>query len=143
MSYIHFLLYIPVDYTLLPVLFFRIFSLLVQMPVFLPSQIRRKVQEGGWVFGVSRLLFPLGSFDPLFAYYLWECTTDQQLAFNGNNEAYSLREMQVPKATAEGRNKHTRIDVSALVNKDHRWKYFFSPCWHVGILELMLLINLS
>lgn len=37
--------------------------------------------------------------------------------------------MQGPKATAEGRSKHTKMDRSAVVNEDHRWKYFLFFLW--------------
>ena len=61
-----------------------------------------------------------------------ECAPDQRLAFNGNSEAYSLREVQVSEAAAEGRSKHSKIDTSALVHKDHRRKYFLPPVDMLG-----------
>ena len=60
------------------------------------------------------------------------CAPGQRLAFNGNSEAYSLGEVLVSEAAAEGRSKHSKIDISALVHKDHRRKYFLPPVDMLG-----------
>lgn len=77
-------------------------------------------RPGLWHIKTSLLWAHLTHYLPLSL----ECAPDQRLAFNGNSEAYGLRGVQVSEAAAEGRSKHSEIDISALVNKDHRRKYF-------------------
>lgn len=63
--------------------------MLIQIPVFLPSQVRYKVLEGGWVFGSVKTSLSFGSFDPSISRVH---ALDLKLPFNDNHEAYSLRD---------------------------------------------------
>lgn len=69
--------------------------------------------------GVSRLLFPFGSLDPSISRVH---TLDLKLPFNDNHEAHSLRDNAGIRLQLK---EEAKMDRSAVVNEDHRWKYFF------------------